>query len=161
MFLVKWEGYAQNTWEEFENFVKHEPKLLKEYLVRKETELGLGHRGRKVKNDGTPPERKFICGHTNVTYASKGLCKNCYNKLYKQLKKNRNDKVFACPHNVTSKGRNIKTYANNMCRQCCWERGIFKAYATKCEHKDRAHYVRGYCKQCYKSKFEQPRRKNL
>ena len=74
---------------------------------------------------------------------------------------NRTNKQLVCPHTMSSNGRNIKSYAMNMCKACCWERGIYKSYATNCEHKTRPHYVKGYCRQCYNTKFEVPKRKKM
>ena len=148
---VKWKD-GKTSLEEFDMLVKQHPQITKDYFLKIHKQL---------KKDQSLILNKFICGHDHLLYASIGLCKNCYNKLYKQLKKNRQDKHFECPHTITKNGRNIKSYAMNMCKECCWKRGIYKSYATKCEHKNRPHYVKGYCKQCYKSKFEVPKRKSI
>jgi len=66
-----------------------------------------------------PADKKhyYICGHTNILYASVGLCKKCYNQIYKQLvKPNPTPDILDCPHSFSQTGENIKSYANNMCK---------------------------------------------
>ena len=109
--------------------------MIKDYLV----EIAKA----KVQSE-SPVKYTNECGHSDAKQGGKGLCKNCYNKLYKQLKIPRIR--IDCPHKLTSKGRKIKPYLNNMCFACCKAQGLFRQYADACEHTDRANYVKGFCK---------------
>lgn len=46
-----------------------------------------------------------------------------------------------------------------MCKNCYHAKGRTKL-ATKCEHKDRALYAKGVCKNCYLSIYHKKKRKN-